>query len=350
MSQKFRLGKHRGEYVAVVGHGRAKRRRRLGLAARPNFKAEAQKQVHKLNALDTRPETDGAVASIFAAYVADREHDGVPSVFRMRQAWKPLAPHFGHLTPDMINKKVCTDYIRARRSKGVTNGGIKTELDYLSSALGFGKRENLFAGDRPAITRPPAGRPRDRWLEKGEARRLVAGAVAFHIKLFIVGSTSTAARPSHLLQLTWDRVDLKRRICELDDPERDETKKGRARVPINDEFLEMLKVAKDMATSEFVIEYNGGPVLRVWKGITEAARRAKIKGVTPYVLRHTAGVWMAQAGVPMAEISQYMGHSSIRVTERVYARFHPDHMRKASDALTIGRDEAPQLEDLRDDV
>ena len=95
--------------------------------------------------------------------------------------------------------------------------------------------------------------------------------------------------------------------------------------------------AKDTAATQWVISYNeaAGALLRVNKGIAEAARRARIKGVTPYVLRHTAGVWMAQAGVPMAEISQYMGHSSTAVTERVYARFHPDYLRRASDALRL---------------
>jgi len=42
---------------------------------------------------------------------------------------------------------------------------------------------------------------------------------------------------------------------------------------------------------------------------------------------------MAEAGVPMSEIAQYLGHSSTNVTERVYARFSPDYLRKAAAAL-----------------
>lgn len=336
----FRLGKHRGVFVAIRGHGIHKRRHSLGIPARPAGKAEAQRQVRELNLAQGRANLGQhvTVAGIYAAYVADREYDKIPSVFRMRQAWKPLEPHFGHLTPDQIDKDVCRKYIAKRKALGVSNGGIKTELDYLSTALRFGKAEKLYQGDRPEITRPPAARPRERWLTREEANKLVAAARAFHIKLFILGSLSTAARPSHLLQLTWDRVDLQARIINLDDPERSETKKGRARVPINDEFFGALLVAKDTASTPWVVSYNEaeGPLLRVNKGVAEAARRARIKGVTPYVLRHTAGVWMAQAGVPMAEISQYMGHSSTAVTERVYARFHPDYLRRAADALRLG--------------
>lgn len=254
----------------------------------------------------------------------------------MKQAWKPLEPHFGHLQPDQIDKDVCRKYIAKRKALGVSNGGIKTELDYLSTALRFGKKQKLYSGERPDITRPPAGRPRERWLTRDEAQKLVAGAQAFHIKLFILLSLSTAGRPSHILQLTWDRIDLQGRVCNLDDPNRDETRKGRARVPINDMALEALTVARQVAETQWVVEYNGGPILRVNKGVQEAARRARVKGVSPYVLRHTAGVWMAQAGVPMAEISQYMGHTTTAVTERVYARFHPDYLRRAGGALEIG--------------
>jgi integrase len=51
------------------------------------------------------------------------------------------------------------------------------------------------------------------------------------------------------------------------------------------------------------------------------------------VFRHTAGVWMAQADVPMQKISQFMGHTSTRVTERTYARYSPSFMKDAAAAL-----------------
>jgi integrase len=46
---------------------------------------------------------------------------------------------------------------------------------------------------------------------------------------------------------------------------------------------------------------------------------------------------MAAAGVPMARISQFMGHSNTATTERVYARLAPDHMSDAADALDFGK-------------
>ena len=64
-------------------------------------------------------------------------------------------------------------------------------------------------------------------------------------------------------------------------------------------------------------------------------RRAKLDGVTPHTLRHTAAVHMAAAGIPMAQISQYLGHSNTAVTERVYARFAPEHLTDAANVLNF---------------
>jgi integrase len=53
------------------------------------------------------------------------------------------------------------------------------------------------------------------------------------------------------------------------------------------------------------------------------------------LLRHTAAVLMAENGVPMSEISQYLGHNSTETTERVYARYSPDYLRKAAGVLNL---------------
>jgi integrase len=42
---------------------------------------------------------------------------------------------------------------------------------------------------------------------------------------------------------------------------------------------------------------------------------------------------MAQADVPMQKISQYLGHTSVRVTERIYARYSTSFMKDAASAL-----------------
>lgn len=56
---------------------------------------------------------------------------------------------------------------------------------------------------------------------------------------------------------------------------------------------------------------------------------------THYALRHTGAVWAAEAGVSMAELSQFMGHDSLETTARHYARFSPEHLRNVANAIRL---------------
>lgn len=62
-----------------------------------------------------------------------------------------------------------------------------------------------------------------------------------------------------------------------------------------------------------------------------------MKNVGCHTLRHTAAVHMAAGGIALHKISQYLGHSNTAVTERVYSRFAPDHMKDAAEILDFGK-------------
>ena len=95
-----------------------------------------------------------------------------------------------------------------------------------------------------------------------------------------------------------------------------------------------ITASKEGATSPYVIEWGGERVMSVKKGVGAAGRKAGVK-CSPHVLRHTAAVWMAEDGVPMQQIAQYLGHNDSSTTERVYARFSPDYLREAAKALNL---------------
>jgi hypothetical protein len=93
--------------------------------------------------------------------------------------------------------------------------------------------------------------------------------------------------------------------------------------------------AREASISKYVIEWAGEKVGSVKKGIGAAAKRSKLEFVTPHVLRHSAAVWMAEGGRKMEEIAQYLGHSDSRITERVYAKYSPQHLREAANLLEL---------------
>jgi len=272
------------------------------------------------------------IGAIYKAYIADRQAEEKSTV-RIRDAWKRLEASFGHIRPADLTKKDVKTYTVARRAAGVSDGTIHTELVYLRAALAFAVREQWLVS-APYIKVPQKPGPLEHHLTRKEAQALLEAAALPHVKLFIRLALATAGRASALLELTWVRVDLESRRIYLRDPEKPTTRKGRATVPINDSLLEALTEAKKGALSPFVIEWAGGRVLSVKKGVGSAARRAGVK-CSPHVLRHTAAVWMAEGGVSMSKIAQYLGHDNDKTTQRIYARFSPEFQKDAAAALEL---------------
>lgn len=184
----------------------------------------------------------------------------------------------------------------------------------------------------PHIWRPSKPAPKERFLSREEIDRLVAGAATPHVRLAIVLLLGTAARVGAILDLEWDRVDFERGTINLRLSD-NATRKGRAVVPMNGMTRAALSAAHEAALSDYVVEYAGERVKSIRKGFSNACERAGIEGATIHTLRHTAAVYMAEAGVPMWKISQYLGHSNTAITERVYARFAPSAMQDAADVL-----------------
>ncbi|MDB5375335.1 MAG: site-specific integrase [Belnapia sp.] len=165
----------------------------------------------------------------------------------------------------------------------------------------------------------------------------MAGCGDFHIRVFVLLGLHTAARTAAVLGLTWQQVDLERGRLSYGTGRGN---KGRARsVPIAPELMATLEPARDLATSDYVVEFAGSGVQSVRTGFAAACRRASLAGVTPHTLRHTAATWMAQERVPLWEIAGLLGQKDTAMIERVYGHHSPDHLRVASTA--IGRVSSP---------
>lgn len=265
---------------------------------------------------------------IVALYLAEKDHTAADPE-RLHNDWKQLQSTFEAFRPDQVTKEKCRAYTEMRRAAGRKNGTIRHELSMLKTALAWHDPRNEASFDIP-----PAGAPKERYLTKQEFQQLLDAAKAPHIRLYLILAISTAGRNGALLDLTWTRVSFERNQIRLA-TDKAKTKKGRATVPMTKALRAALEEAQKAALTPYVIEYAGARVTSVKKGIASAAKRAGLEGVSPHVLRHSAAVWMAESRVPMPEISQYLGHTNTSVTERVYARFSPDYLSGAAQALEI---------------
>jgi len=156
-----------------------------------------------------------------------------------------------------------------------------------------------------------------------------------HIRLYIMLALATGGRNEALLDLTWDRLDFERGLIDLRNPTINRPHKGRAVVPMNRTIRAALTEARDGSLSEYVIEWAGQRIKSVKKGIKATALAAGIKtiSVSPHIFRHSAAVHMAEAGVSMEVIAQYLGHEDVNVTRKVYARFSPTYLKQAAAVL-----------------
>lgn len=286
--------------------------------------------------------TIGAILDGYEAHRSRRTHSTT-----LQTCIATLKRHMGALTAELLTNDRTERYQADRRKEGaggasakyrkrprpLSNGTLIRELGVLRRALAWATEQNPpWLARAPHVERPEAPAGRDRWLTRHEADRLIAGAATTsHIALFVALAIHTGARSGAILGLTWDRVDVPGRTIDMGDGR---GKKRRARrVPINDVLLPYVQTAKASHTTQWVIEYRGEQVGSIKTGFRAATTRAKLRGVTPHILRHTAVTWMMQRNVPIAKIARYVAMSEEMVEKR-YGHHSPEWMREASDAMT----------------
>jgi integrase len=315
----YRIGRLKGRYVVTWTDAGKRRRYRLDALTAKEAEREAIDLIRKERAAPF----GATVESLWEAYRAEKT--GRRVAVAMMHEWKAMGPHFGHLRPEHVTTEACRSYIAMRRKAGKHDGTIWTELGHLRTVFRWAFDHGMITR-APRIERPGKPAPKDRWLTRPEIDRLLSAECAPHIKIAIHLMLATAGRVGAVLELTWDRVNFDAGHIDLR-LDAVGPRKGRAVVAMNAGLRAVLSQAYEAATIDHVVEYAGRPVKGIKTGFNIAVANAGLKNVSPHVLRHTAGVHLAAAGVKMEKIAQIMGHSSTSVTERVYARFAPDHLR-----------------------
>lgn len=177
---------------------------------------------------------------------------------------------------------------------------------------------------------------RTRWLRPEEAVALVEAAHAEpkapHLVDFMVLALHTGMRRGELLGLEWSRVDLKTDTVVL---EATHTKSAKRRhIPLNRMARSaVLHRANFRAThcpaSLFVFCDQGWQRIKnVRRSFDSAVRQAGLMDFHIHDLRHTCAAWLVNAGVPMPEIRDLLGHFCVSMTEE-YAHLAPENVRAA---------------------
>lgn len=326
MPDEYRIGKLKGRLVVTWWDEAGKRHRhRLDALTRKEAEVEAVGVIRKNVITPDRCTID----QLWEAYRKEKEGRRIATT--MEFEWRYMKPFFGNLQPHQVSTELCRAYRDVRRGMGKQDGTIWTEMGHLRTVLRWAVDKQLIQ-HAPKVERPQKPAPKDRWLTHEEAQRLIAAADAHHIRLAIRLMLETAGRIGAILELKWEKVDLENKVIDLRTTEAG-PRKGRATVPMNEGLRAELATAKAAALTDYVVEWAGQPIKSIKTGFNAACRKAGLTGVSPHTLRHTAAVHLAAGGRPMERISQYLGHSNTSVTERVYARFAPQHLREEAALL-----------------
>jgi integrase len=228
-------------------------------------------------------------------------------------------------------------YVARRKAEEVSNGTVNRELCLLSAAVNFANREWEWQLPNPVSGRKlkePEGRVR--WLTRAEAAALIRMAEqeanAPHLADFIRLALNTGCRKQELLGLEWRRVDLQAGLIRL---EAEHTKSGKRRsVPLNAEARAVIIGrarfrAQHCPASPWVFAHpDGSRIQDVKRSFATACRRSGIEDFRIHDLRHTCAAWLVTAGVPLTEVRDLLGHSTVMMTER-YAHLAPENVREA---------------------
>jgi len=144
---------------------------------------------------------------------------------------------------------------------------------------------------------------------------------------------ATGSRAGVLFRLHWNQVDLERGLLyRRPRGVLEGAKKKTPPVKLGRRILGHLRRWRKLDRSEWVVHYDGQPIVRFSKTWPAALERAGLGGtdVTIHTLRHTRATWLMQAGIPMWEAAGHLGMSPATLSA-VYGHHHADFQQRAAE-------------------
>jgi integrase len=290
------------------------------------------------------------IADVLNIYAAEKATSHARPV-ETAQRIAALLGFFGDKTLAHVNGQSCRDYVTHRASQAAA----RRELEDLRAAINHHRREGLCS-EVVEVTLPAKSLPRERWLTRSEAARLLWAAwrmtapvphggkprrTGQHVARFILVGLYTGTRASAICGASFRHasgrgfVDLGAGVFYRRAVGARETKKRQPPVKLPPRLLaHMRRWHRRGLCAEFVVEWEGKPVDRVSKAFAKAVTLAGLHDVSPHVLRHTCATWLMQRGVDVWEAAGFLG-MTVEVLESHYGHHHPAFQSAA--ALAIGR-------------
>jgi integrase len=230
---------------------------------------------------------------------------------------------------------------------GLSAARVIQSFQVVDQVLMFAVRKHYVAAN-PAdgVEQPRKSSREDVALSHEQVRQLAEARAEIRAMVYVLAYGGM--RYGELAAARVGDVDLARRRIRVsrsvtyvtgDGHVEDDTKTHQERtVPILTEFLAdtLADVIADRDPSEYLFpHHDGGPIPLDWFRwrFDKAADEARLTGITPKTLRHTAGSLALAAGASVVTVQKLLGHRSPMTTMNVYSHMLPDDFDNLAKAM-----------------
>ena len=276
------------------------------------------------------------VADVLEIYGRERAPH-VKDPARIGDCIAALVPILGPLPLASITGELCRRYGKARDRKP---GTVRKELGTLAAAINHCHAEGYITA-APRVRLPAKPAPRDRWLTRDEAAKLIRAAYrnpkGKHLARFILTALYSGTRTDAILRLGFmpstvgGWCDTEAGVLYRRGEGETESKKRTPTVPIPRQLLAHLR-RWERNGARYVVEVDGqrvGSIKTAWR---TALAASGIAHCTRHDLRHTAVTWAMRNDADKWAAAGFFG-LSLDMLESVYGHHHRDHMRSAVEAM-----------------
>src|SRR3954447_14903857 len=332
----------------------------VGLMEARRLRDKFAAEVQGTQPIDARPRaTFGEVAADWLAEQDARQLAGEmsPRTFEIYEVGlrRHVVPELGARQLRSITPDELVAWIRRMRAAGYAPHSVHNYWAPLHLVLGYAVRHGIIPAspaDRlTSAERPKPGSGRRRFLSKSQMEQLLSAAPDRY-RVAIACALFSGVRLSELLGLVWADVDFGgQALCVRCQMSRRgqrtalKTPAARRDVVLMSQLareLRTLRVASPFSRDEDLVfcASSGGTIGHrnlTARGLSKAADRAGLGGVSFHVLRHTfASVLISQGRDPVF-VSRQLGHANPAITLKVYAHLFDAarHAREAREQLEL---------------
>ncbi|MFH2201693.1 MAG: site-specific integrase [Elusimicrobiota bacterium] len=318
-------------YLDYVVEGR-RVRKRIGQSKRLAELAKADIQVKLERKEIGFARSDKKLEDLVREYLRHSQAKTTPMSHKLNiQVLEKLKGALGSARLKNITHFQIEKFKNKRREDGAKPGTVNRELAVIKALFNRGVEWGfLIKSPAQGVKKLKEAKRQARFFSQAEVSKILSSADEV-LRPMLAVYVHTGLRRDELLNLTWEDVDLERRLLIVQAKDGWSPKDYEVRhIPLNDKALQALKgLRRNGKKGRVFCGPDGKPYLAdfVTKKFKKHLKRIGIDGHL-HALRHTFASHLVMQGVDLHAVAKLLGHASTKTTE-IYAHLSPDFLKSA---------------------